>query len=249
MGRSLYLGGHAGYTSPASTSGRGTASLIDYILRNDIVGDHVAGWTTLSKTDANTSIFGGFVGYNFQADELVLSAEANYSRLISKGLSVSAADSMTRLFGDDAQAPAGHHYFYTATVSSSASAQITDFATARARAGVVIDRFLPYAFVGAAVGRVDTIRSATVSYTRQDIPDSVTPPTPPITPQPDYNFGPQTRNDRKDGAYAYGYTAGLGIDVAVMPNVFVRAEWEYVQFTPVQDFNITPQHGARRPRN
>jgi len=26
--------------------------------------------------------------------------------------------------------------------------------------------------------------------------------------------------------------------VALLPNVFVRAEWEYIQFFPVQDFKI-----------
>ena len=38
--------------------------------------------------------------------------------------------------------------------------------------------------------------------------------------------------------FAYGYTAGLGLDVIVLPNVFLRAEWEYVQFFPVQDVKI-----------
>ena len=40
------------------------------------------------------------------------------------------------------------------------------------------------------------------------------------------------------GTFAYGYTVGLGIDWALLPNVFVRAEWEYVQFFPVSDFKI-----------
>jgi len=220
----------------------GTRSLIDYILRNDVVGTHVSGWTTLSKVGDTKGIYGGFVGYNSQWDgNLIIGLEANYSRALSGGVGGSAADSMTRVFQDDAQAPAQHHYFYTATVSSSAKANIVDFATARARAGVVIDRFLPYAFAGAAVGRIDVVRSATVSYNRHDIPDSVpvtTPPTPPITPEADYNFGPQTRGVNRKGVFAYGYTGGLGIDIALLPNVFVRAEWEYVQFFPVQDFKI-----------
>ena len=235
----VYFGGQVGLTSASIDFGHGTASLIDYILRNDIVGAHVSGWTTLSKADTNQKTFGGFVGYNSQWDgNLILGVEANYNRVTSGGLGTSASDSMTRLFNDDAQAPAQHHYFYTATVSSSASAHIVDFATMRARAGFVIDRFLPYAFGGAVVGRVDVMRSATVSYNRHDIPDSVAPPAPPITPQPDYNFGPQTRSANKQGVFAYGYTAGLGVDVALLPNVFVRAEWEYVQFFPVEDFKI-----------
>ena len=235
----VYFGGHAGIAGAGVDFGNGTRSLIDYILRNDVVGTHVADWTTLSKTGDTRGIYGGFVGYNSQWDgNLIIGLEANYSRVLKGGLGGSAADSMTRVFNDDAQAPATHHYFYTATVSSSASAQITDYATARARAGVVIDRFLPYAFLGAAVARVDVIRSATVSYTRHDIPDSVTPPAPPIAPEADYSFGPQTRGVNRKGVFAYGYTGGLGLDVALLPNVFVRAEWEYVQLFPVQDFKI-----------
>lgn len=240
----LYVGGQLGRTGAGIDFGNGTASLTSYILRNDVVGSHVSDWTTLPKADTNQSTYGGFVGYNWQWDgNLILGAELNYSRVLSGGLGTSASDSMTRIFNDDAQAPSGHHYFYTASVSSSASAHITDFATMRARAGVVMDRFLPYAFAGAAVGRVDISRSATVAYTRHDIPDSVTPPATPITPEPDYNFGPQTRSENRKGVFAYGYTAGLGFDVLVLPNVFLRAEWEYVQFFSVQDVKINLNTG------
>jgi opacity protein-like surface antigen len=38
--------------------------------------------------------------------------------------------------------------------------------------------------------------------------------------------------------FAYGYTAGVGIDIAVLPNVFVRAEWEWIQFSSFRDLNV-----------
>ena len=37
---------------------------------------------------------------------------------------------------------------------------------------------------------------------------------------------------------AYGFTAGLGIEVAVMQNLFVRAEWEFIEFPNVSDFRV-----------
>jgi outer membrane immunogenic protein len=238
----FYAGGQVGITGAGIDFGNGTRSLIDYILRNDVVLGHVSDWTTLPKVGGSKGTYGGFVGYNAQWDgNLIIGLEANYTRMLSGGVGGSAADSMTRVFNDDAQAPATHHYFYTTTVSSRASAQITDLATARARAGIVIDRFLPYAFVGVAVARVDIVRSATVSYNRHDIPDAVPvtiPPTPPITPEADFNFGPQTRGINRKGVFAYGFAGGLGIDIALLPNVFVRAEWEYVQLVPVEDFKI-----------
>jgi outer membrane immunogenic protein len=238
----FYFGGQIGMGDASTDFGQGTASQVAYILRNDIVGDHVSGWTTLSKVDGTKGVYGGFVGYNSQWDgNLILGAELNYSRFLSGGLTGHSADSMTRLFSDDSNAPAQHHYFYTATVSSSGTARITDYATARSRAGLVIDRFLPYGFLGVALGRVDIVRSATVSYTRQDIPDAVpitVPPTPPITPQPNFNFGPQTQSEQQRNALAYGFTAGVGLDVAITQNIFARAEYEYVGFTPVHDFKI-----------
>jgi opacity protein-like surface antigen len=97
---------------------------------------------------------------------------------------------------------------------------------------------MPYAFIGAAIASVDTNRSATVSYTRTDIPDVTVPPAPTITPLPTYFFGPQTQSDRRDGTVAYGYAAGLGVDVAILPNVFMRGEWEYIQFIPVQNVRL-----------
>lgn len=42
-----------------------------------------------------------------------------------------------------------------------------------------------------------------------------------------------TTASSRTNAYSAGFTAGLGIDVALMPNVFLRGEWEYVAFSPV----------------
>jgi opacity protein-like surface antigen len=234
----LYVGAHAAYTQGGFDFANGTESLIAYILRNDVVGNHVSGWTTLSKLDSGRPSFGVFIGKNIQLDDLVIGVEVNYSRVAPEGLYVFDTDSMTRTFNDDTAAPPQHHYFYTATVTSTASARLTDYGTVRARAGVTFDKFLPYAFAGFAIGRVDILRSATVAYLREDIPDNAVFPDPPIVPEPDFFFGPVTRSQQKNGAVAFGYTAGLGMEVALMPNMFMRAEWEYIQFLPVQDFTI-----------
>ena len=34
-----------------------------------------------------------------------------------------------------------------------------------------------------------------------------------------------------------GVTTGLGLDVAIMPNVFLRGEWEYIYFAPLNGIN------------
>jgi len=43
----------------------------------------------------------------------------------------------------------------------------------------------------------------------------------------------QTASSGKDNAIVGGVAAGLGIDWAVTPGMFLRAEWEYVAFAPV----------------
>jgi hypothetical protein len=45
----VYFGAHAGLAGAGVDFGNGTRSLIDYILRNDVVGTHVRDWTTLSQ--------------------------------------------------------------------------------------------------------------------------------------------------------------------------------------------------------
>jgi len=229
----LYGGGQIGFTGANINVSAGTGDLVQYIVRNSVLeSSGVPSWTTLSNGSTGGTSWGVFVGYNFQWDQAVLGGEVNYSRTF---LSHSAADSMARSLQNDSQAPAGHHFIYDVTVASSASVQITDFATFRARAGWSAGRFLPYMFGGVAVGMANINRSATVTSVRTDVPDVTVPVTPPI---PVSTFGPVTQSDNKQGAFAYGVTAGLGVDAAILPNVFLRGEWEFIQFAPVNNVTI-----------
>jgi outer membrane immunogenic protein len=239
----VYFGAHAGIAGTGMDFSSGTPALVASILSNTVVGPHVSDWTVLSKVGDTRGIWGGFVGYNSQWDgNLILGVEGNYSRVLKGGLGGSDTGSMSRIFGDDAQAPATHHFFYSTTVTGSARANIVDYATTRIRAGFAIDRFMPYAFAGPAVGRVDIFRSATVSYHQSDIPDPVPIATPPAVQQPPItpitsDFA-QTQSANKKGMFAWGYAGGLGLEVALLPNVFLRAEWEYLQLFKVEDFKI-----------
>jgi opacity protein-like surface antigen len=229
----LYIGGHVGRTMGGFDYGNGVVSLLEYILRQDVVLNHVRDWTTLDKENASATSYGGFIGYNTRWEDAVVGLELNYNRTNVRS---SAADSLTRIFQDDAVAPGNHHFFYSTTVSGSASAKVTDYGTLRARFGWATGQFLPYGFAALAVGRADVVRSATVRYTRTDIPDILDPP---ITPQPVFNFGPTTKSEISNGVFAVGYSAGAGIDIALLPNVFVRGEWEWIQFSAFKDVNVS----------
>jgi outer membrane immunogenic protein len=70
--------------------------------------------------------------------------------------------------------------------------------------GYAVGQFLPNAVFGAAVGRVN--------YSTTTISGS---------------------NQSQDNVFPFGFVAGLGMDVLLLPNVFLRGEWGCVLFAHV----------------
>jgi outer membrane immunogenic protein len=231
----VYAGGQVGFTASGANFGSSVNDLAASIVRNTVLEPVVANLATLPKGASNGSNIGGFFGYNTQWEGSILGFEINYSRMaVGNG----AVDTIPPLLvANDSGAPTGHHFIYGINESGSETIRITDLATFRARAGWIAGQFLPYGFIGFAVARADVNRSATVLWTRTDFPDQTTPPTPPITPIPTA-FGGGTQTDIQNGGFYYGYAAGIGMDVFVMPNVFLRGEWEYVQLPNVKGMTV-----------
>ncbi len=203
----IYFGGSMGVGNSDTDFGNSAHDLIAYMLRNTTLQDeqHPEDWTALGSQIGHLTTYGGFLGYNVQWGDLVLGAEGAYSRVT--GDPTTASDSMTRIVtlstGTD-----------TVTINASSSFQLKDYATIRGRAGYAFGQFLPYAYLGLAVGRFDY--STTVSLT--------------VTGTDNYS---NTDFDGKDGAIVAGLDAGLGIDVALAPNIFLRGEWEFMAFAEV----------------
>ncbi len=227
----VYGGGQVGYSVAGMDFTGSVSGLIARVLRVTAIEQdvHVSDWPVLGKSNPPGVSFGGFVGYNWQWEDAVAGIELNYNRA---SLSGSSSDAIERSFMDDTNAPRTHHFQYDVTVTGSASARITDFGTFRLRGAWAAGQFLPYGFVALAVGRADVERSATVKYVITDFPDQGVTPLPPST------FGPVTEADKGNGVFAYGAAAGLGVDVALLPNLFVRGEWEYIQFAPLRGDHI-----------
>jgi opacity protein-like surface antigen len=211
----FYVGGHAGYAAASLGFASSTSDLVGHILRNTSIENEfgVSNWTVLGNTSTSGTSYGGFAGYNMQWENAVIGLELTYDR---SGLSGSSSDSIARRV----QTSTG--YLYDVDLSSQASFKIQDYATLRLRGGWSAGWFMPYIFGAAVVARVDALRSATVTTSGIDISGLDRPPV---------GSGPTTREDRRDGAFAYGYAGGLGVDVAIMANLFVRAEWEYLHIT------------------
>jgi outer membrane immunogenic protein len=219
----VLLGGTVGASNMSTDFGTGTSSEIAYILRNSTLESefHPSTWTTLPKTVTNSQQWGAFLGYNWQMEQLVFGADVAYNRPSS--LNSQAIDSLERL------ASTSDGVNHDVTLQSMASLKLVDYATVRGRIGYAVGQFLPYGMLGAAVGRFNRSTSATVT----DVQTGAVVGT----------FGPVTLSNGQDNVYTGGFLAGLGVDVAVLPNVFLRAEWEYIVWGPVNGIKSTLNTG------
>lgn len=213
----FYLGGQVGYASGGADFAQATEPLIAYLLRNTFVEQtfNVSGWQVLGKQASSTTGYGGFVGYNSQWDNVVLGVEANYT---NAPWSASSADSLSRRMDTGGTT-------YNVTVDGTSSVKLKDYASLRGRAGYVMGNFMPYAFVGFVVGRADFTKSVTVTET--EVNDTSGLLTGCLGSLPSCTL---SDTDNTTDQFIYGYSGGLGLDWALTQNVFLRGEYEYVQF-------------------
>jgi opacity protein-like surface antigen len=185
---------------------------VAYILRNSTLEDEFSPstWSTLPKATSNGRQFGGFLGYNMQWDRLVIGGDIGYNRMQS--LEAASADSLDRIV------TTSDGVRHDVLIDSSSSLKLVDYGTFRARAGYAFGQFLPYAVVGGAVGRFNYASTSTVT---DRMSGALT------------GTFQQSASDARNNVFAAGFVAGLGADVALLPNVFLRAEWEYTFFSPV----------------
>lgn len=218
----VYFGGQGGWNAGGVDFGNATKPLVAYILRNtDVESQYsVSNWTTLPKRDSSGANYGGFIGYNWQWDDAVLSIEANYNRTSFK---LTAEDSMRRV--NLVTAVARHDV----TVRATGALEITDYATLRGRAGWAFGPILPYVTGGVAIARGNVVKDA---YVKDDWCDISIDPN--CTPTPQFT---NTASGNKDGTFAYGYAAGAGVDYALLPNLFLRAEYEFLGFSDFSDMH------------
>lgn len=225
-----YVGGQFGYSSGSMDFSKATSSLTSFMLQNLSYQETVSGWSLLGKSSPTSTTFGGFVGYNAQWDDVVLGIEANYSRVSNMtGSSTNSLPSINIPQGCVAPPPGGSE-ICGIQLSGTASAKVTDVLTLRGRAGWAIDNFMPYMFVGMALGRADITRSATINQS-DDLYDST-------KTYIGTGYSTQTQSQSGNSNFIYGYTAGLGLEAMLFGNVFARAEYEYVKFTNIKDIEI-----------
>src|SRR5689334_5681480 len=233
-----YGGGQVTYSSSSMDFSNSITGLTNFMFRNSVLSDPLSKWTLLGTAAPQSTGFGAFAGRNFQIEDLVLGVEVNYKYI--NGLAGSSSSSMSRgiVNPTGANPPAGHTYTYNVTVTGNAAAQIKDAITFRGRAGWAADCFLPYVFGGLAVGRMDISRSASAVYDLQDDFDQTIGGV--TTHQRQFtSFPALSENERRTNDFVFGWTAGLGLEYALLGNLFVRGEWEYMSFLTVKNTAIS----------
>ena len=213
----FYLGGQIGYSQASVDFQGATESLVAHMLRELALQNEVAPstWDVLGKANTGRMSYGGFIGFNNRWESVILGFEFNYTRTaLDTASPISPITRVTSAGGNT----------YLLTVSGNASMNITEYGTFRGRAGWEAGNFLPYGMLGLAVGRADISRTANAFG--QENPNAICPGAgpPPCTP---FSF---TETSTKNGAFIYGWSIGGGLDVMVMPRVFLRTEFEYVIF-------------------
>lgn len=218
------FGGSLGLSNMTTDFGNSSSALIAYSLRNTTVQNEYSpsSWTTLPSNTTNSKQYGVFLGYNMQWSELVLGFDAAYNRPSS--LEASARDSIGR------QVTTSDTFVNQVTIVAQSQAKLIDYATARVRAGYVFGQLLPYAAFGIAVGRFNYATTATTTVGGNS---------PTILP-PNNTYGPNTdiQSSAKNGIFSAGPLVALGIDVAITPNIFARAEWEFAAFAPIGGIRV-----------
>jgi len=222
--RGLYAGGQVSYTDGTADFSSSTGAPISYALREtDLENTWTPSlWPVLGEANHGGFGGGGFIGYNFEYltpdMNVVLGFEANFT---IASLSMFAPNSpINRSLGTDS---AG--YSYDVLITGGGQVSNLDWSTLRGRVGWGVGNFLPYAFVGFALGNADVGVTETISATQCTAVSCIRLPN-------------ATATAGKDSAWLYGLTAGAGLDIAVSRNFFVRTEYEYVQFQPVSGVNI-----------
>jgi opacity protein-like surface antigen len=228
-----YVGGQVGYSWTNTDYGNTVVSMTNDLFRSTSLQDPVSQFTLLGRVNGRSPGFGAFVGRNFQYDDIVLGAEANYNYSSSLSTSTAASLGPIQVAEPNLILPPGASAADGVTLKGSAALQVKDEVTFRGRAGWAAGDFLPYAFGGLAVGRMDVTRTVSSSVTRT-INFANGSSTSFLLPQFEL-----TTTDGRSNNFVAGWTAGLGMEYALWCNLFLRGEWEYIKFITIKNTAVT----------
>jgi len=220
----IVFGAHFGVSNMNTDYSHATQPLIGSLITNSTVGAEVRpqDWILMPNATSSGRQYGGFVGYNMQWDDVVVGFDVAYNRGVNLGTSSNGSIRRVVATSDGVVHDIG--------ALSTGSITLLDYAALRFRAGYTFGQFMPFAVLGAAVGRFD--QSTSVEF--RDVQSSGGNTS---------TFAPPVATSSKQNSYVGGFVGGLGVDVALLPNVFLRAEWEYAGFAKVNGISTSMNTG------
>ncbi|MCZ8186440.1 MAG: outer membrane beta-barrel protein [Beijerinckiaceae bacterium] len=208
----VYGGVHAGITSGQTDPRPLAPSLAQNALPNSSITDLLEQTIFFKETNKQGMSYGGFIGMNWQWDDVVLGWEADYSRSNIKSNTTTGPNGLMRTQGSDE---------WQLTSTSTSRGEIKDWGTIRGRVGYAMGIFMPYLTAGVAIGNLNSRASTSGSWERYDVS---TPPARPLVGSANF-AGVVGRS-----GVTYGGAVGAGVDMQFLPNTFLRGEWQYIQF-------------------
>src|SRR5262249_10256100 len=123
-----------------------------------ILAAPAAGMPSLPQVNTHGPSYGGFIGYNWQIDDMGFGAELNINR---SSLHQSAVNQVTRAYW---VTNGGNLYDTSIYTNSQGNIDMSDYFTMRGRLGWAFGNFLPYIVAGVAFAQVDTTTRFNIGY-------------------------------------------------------------------------------------
>src|SRR5262249_40157114 len=212
----FYAGGQVGYGDAHVEFSRSTQQLLQSVLRELALESeqHVSLWKVLGPGGKSGASLGGFVGYNSQWDDIILGVDLTYSKTSFKAVSPVIADQSPHDSGRQRLRRDG--LWFREHENPRLGLGALSRRLGRRQLDALCDS-------RTRVRPPDITRSATATG-EENPPDPpqtcATDVTPPICVP--FTF---TKGEEKRNAWLFGWTVGGGLDYLVLPNVFLRAEY------------------------
>lgn len=216
----VYAGVHGGASSAEVDASKFSSALADSALPNSVHRNILRDTINFKSTNKVGVSYGGFVGMNMLWDDVVLGVEVDYTH---SSIRANSNIGPYGLYTDTAGVRNG-----VSNVVSSARGEVKDWGTIRGRIGYAMGNFMPYITAGLALGNVNSRATTSGTWYTQSLS------TPAAFPTISGTFSGVTGRR----GIAYGTAMGAGVDMQLIPGMFLRAEYQFVQFAD----------GAKRPQ-
>lgn len=220
-----YVAVMGGYNSSNITQGDLAANMVDRAIPSWKWSNEAKTLAKASAFDmtANAGVYSLHAGFNIMSQRLVYGFELEYGKF-SPAMSASSSFDESRVVDTQTKTnTAGQEIVERTSVLTAMTnkTQIFDYGLINGRAGYAYGRFMPYALVGLGVTRVKLNAVMDADEFSVVTVDGVYSSELSRAPQP-------SRATLTKDAYAATVSLGLGFEYALLDNLIVRAQYNYL---------------------